>query len=583
MFRTSELSTSLILITLLIRAKLHWAAKFTSRQVPIPLSPTGVRRGLAHPLARTPPRCRCVNQSWKLDFKKSIRYSRFPSSRLLVRSWGLGKAMMAGLPQSASLVHDHDYDSLPLPPHKTAVFAPHNGSAYSDMAKLLGRKIFYSTTLKRIIPNLIPSYMSSKKNGTATMRQSGPTAYLDGVRGVASFFVLIHHYPLDYFPSLHNGYLANPKDTLFIQLPFVRIIYSGRFMVGLFFVLSGYVLAHRPLQLIHAGNTSSLLDSLSSSVFRRSMRLFLPIIISTYFVMIMIHNGWYGSLDPHIKVLPIAPIGVQTMQWLSDLQILINPFKWTKARPQFSSQLWTLPVEFRGSMVVFLFLLGFAKSKTALRMTFTSASALYFFYSATHWDMSLFLAGITLAEISLLKKRSNFSWDDITYDPKKAHLVRVVVRNGSIMLFMLSWFLACWPDQESKKSPGYIFFSSVTPSTYPQDGGRTRFWTSIAAVLMLLSLENSPILQRPFMTPLAQYLGNISYALYIVHIPICYSVGRIITLRAIEATGTHATGFFLGAALVGPLTLWVADIYWRLVDIKSVELAKWIWVHSCKT
>lgn len=296
--------------------------------------------------------------------------------------------------------------------------------------------------------------------------------------------------------------------------------------------------------------------------------------------MILVHNGWYGSLNPVIKVPAIAPLSEQTTQWLLCLAKLLNPFTWDSPGPIFSNQLWTLPVEFRGSILVFLCLLGLCKAKTAVRMTVISSFALYCFYSALHWDMSLFLTGIVLAELRQVQNTWTFTVDDLNI--KSPGFAKAAIRGCWMIVFLLSWFLACWPDFLSDHSPGYIFFSSITPSQFPGGGGRTHFWTSIAAVLMLLALENNPILQRPFTTPVAQYLGDISFALYIVHIPICYSIGRMITVGAMDLTGLHFTGFMLAAAIVVPMVLWVADVYWRLVDTRSVAFAKWLWIKSCK-
>ena len=51
-------------------------------------------------------------------------------------------------------------------------------------------------------------------------------------------------------------------------------------MVVIFFVISGYVLSYRSLKLARQGKQVELLDSLASSVFRRWLRLHLPVAAS---------------------------------------------------------------------------------------------------------------------------------------------------------------------------------------------------------------------------------------------------------------------------------------------------------------
>lgn len=64
-------------------------------------------------------------------------------------------------------------------------------------------------------------------------------------------------------------------------------------MVAIFFVISGYVLSYRSLKLASEGKPIQLLDSLASSVFRRWLRLHLPVIASTFIAFILArHNLW---------------------------------------------------------------------------------------------------------------------------------------------------------------------------------------------------------------------------------------------------------------------------------------------------
>lgn len=76
-----------------------------------------------------------------------------------------------------------------------------------------------------------------------------------------------------------------------LQLPIVRIFYSGRGMVTTFFIISGYVLSYKALSLTHSGRYAALLDSLSSSVVRRGMWLFIPTTILTFISLLLNRAG----------------------------------------------------------------------------------------------------------------------------------------------------------------------------------------------------------------------------------------------------------------------------------------------------
>ena len=437
---------------------------------------------------------------------------------------------------------------------------------------------FFTTKLKNTLYFLLPSwYPSSRHKLPGAGTTATATSYMSGVRGVASVLVFIHHYPLDYYPHLHRGYGAYPEDTSFFQLPFIRVIYAGRFMVSIFFVLSGYVLTYKPLQQIRSGSRAALADTLASSVFRRWFRLFLPIFLSTFIQMLTVHWGWYGSEYKAVHVEPIVAFPKQFSQWAQDLYNMFNPFTWVSYVPIYSPQLWTLPTEFRGSMLVFITTLGLSKAKTHVRMPVIFAFALYALSLGKSWDMFLFLSGPILAEAQLIQRESGWTFPGHFRGSRKAKFAELASRCFWLSVFIFSLFLAGWPDDNSERSVGYVTLTHITPKRFNNGTNRSRFWTSIGAVLMLASFENLPVLQRPFNTAVAEYLGEISFALYIVHVGILYTFGWHLTTYCIAATGSRACGFLIAACMVTPVTFWVADVFWRGVDVRCVKAARRLW------
>ncbi len=412
------------------------------------------------------------------------------------------------------------------------------------------------------------------------------TMYLNGVRGFAAFFVYLQHYAVSYYPYMDNGYLSSATETRFLQMPLVRIIYSGRFMVSIFFVLSGFVLSYKPLKLLRK-NDPSFLDCLASSGFRRTPRLFLPCIAPMFAASICIYNNWYGvpgsnATDPNFKPAYQSFLGqaMEEWRWFAGL---VNPFTWVPYQPLHAPQLWTLPMEFRGSMIVFLTLLCLSKAKVSLRISVLVGFA-YYCLDTGHWDTFLFVSGILFAEARLIKKETHFSLESllqlINIPAKRApKLTRAISSAFWLLMFLFGLFLGSWPVFYAAITPGFQTLSSLTPLQYNTPDLQGFFWNSIGAIMVMLAFENLPLLQRPFATAFARYLGDISFAFYIVHWTVIWSIGRYITNEAIAWYGNYHWGFATGALIVTPMTVWVADVHWRMFDETSVRVSRWLWIQ----
>jgi peptidoglycan/LPS O-acetylase OafA/YrhL len=70
--------------------------------------------------------------------------------------------------------------------------------------------------------------------------------------------------------------------------------------------------------------------------------------------------------------------------------------------------------------------------------------------------------------------------------------------------------------------------------------------------------------------PVLQYLGRISYSLYLIHYPVSW----IIVTLGFWLTGDNAPAAVLWLCLALALSIGTADVLYRLVEAPSVQLAK---------
>lgn len=137
-------------------------------------------------------------------------------------------------------------------------------------------------------------------------------------------------------------------------------------------------------------------------------------------------------------------------------------------------------------------------------------------------------------------------------------------------------FLGSFPRFSAHIAPGYKTLCKLAPDNYHSDDGYASFWCSIAAVLLLAALENFPVLQKPFATAFARYMGDISFSIYVFHVPTYLTIGRVITVSLIKSTGQYNLGFVLGGMFLVPILICVADLQWRAFDLNSVKVARWL-------
>ena len=435
------------------------------------------------------------------------------------------------------------------------------------------------------------------------------TSYLDGLRGVASFIVFLHHYTFLVPPYLpyYGVDTTETRSSSVIQLPFIRVIISGSPMVHIFFVISGFVLSRKPLKLARAGNYSDLLTTVSSSIFRRGLRLFLPAVASTFIVLLLICAGWHRQQPVD------GGVWIQMRDWASVVFRITQGWHWDEFQEfRYDDHVWTLPVEMSMAMLLFIIIMGLARCESLTRLVMTSVIMVYCFLSH-RWAAVEFLGGAFIAEVDLMDEdRASCSSSRLTstgleghandqlatdsnppspQDPRWRGTISAIFWSSQIAVAL---FLSGWPigDKSVEKAPGIAWLAKHTPEPFYLDG-RFYPWYMIASLQIVLACHQLPFLQRLLSTGPIQYLGSISYALYLMHGPLLNSslCNRIMDLiwgfaglpggeaGIREETASAGQLFFVwiaGASSLGILSVWMADLFWRLVDQPCVNFARWL-------
>ena len=345
---------------------------------------------------------------------------------------------------------------------------------------------------------------------------SGKLQYLEGLRGGAALIVVIHHYLLAFAPEL---------ESTFLEYTPLRLLYSGRTSVCIFFVLSGFVLSYKFF------NT---LDSrvLIAGAVKRYFRLLLPVIFSIILMCFLMK----GNLVFSYAVYPLT-----ASDWLqghlafepsfSDAlyQGFVSCFFLFEA--SYNSALWTMSWELYGSIIVFV--LAFIISRINRWGIFLAAIACLAL-SKTYFPG--FILGLLL------------SYAYVNYKP--VNLLNDIRWKNSLLLLailMLSY----------DRSKNCLF---------------------LGGALLIYILLHSNRMQSFFSSKFFVWLGKVSFSMYTIHMVILCTLSSFVYLKLPESFSTYFKSFLV-FGLSTPVIFIVSYFISIFVDEKSIKLSKAIAGH----
>jgi len=361
----------------------------------------------------------------------------------------------------------------------------------------------------------------------------------ESIRGLASFAVLVGHIILAFWPALYSR--NGPRwEVLPAWLKMLarfpgKFLWNGETAVTIFFVLSGFVLS---LSFFQRGS----IQSLRSSAVRRYPRLMFPVAASVLLAFILLQTGATcnqaavrfmdeaqgQSADPHA-----AP--GRSNRWLRnsygftpDFLVALRQGTWTAftGEATYNPVLWTMPIELTGSFLVFGFLAVFGGLRNRWLLYGICGGLLL---GRQQYYMLDFLIGIAACDLWVHNQRS---WR------KSLPLAPALV------LLALAIF--------------------VVP------------WKSVTALMVVGVTAATPRLQQLLSGRLLCFLGRISFALYLVHMPILCSLGCGIYLGLCRDLGfAHLAGSLPAAIAVMLGSLAMAWAFYHGVDRPTLAFTRW--------
>jgi peptidoglycan/LPS O-acetylase OafA/YrhL len=364
----------------------------------------------------------------------------------------------------------------------------------------------------------------------------------DGLRGLAAVTVFLAHFCLSFFPRgfdrLYPGLQTSPATDATIEkilrLPFLSILWNGNFAVCIFFVLSGYVLS-RPY---YFGNR---LETLRDRYLKRYLRLSAPIAASVFIGYVLLK---YGLLWNH------AGAAISHSDWLNSYFAFTPSFPGVLrdatyrvillGEDRYNPPLWTMKVEFIGSLITFAF--------------YTLMPAQGTWRKGIHYAIAVLTIGVLAGKDgvfyyafllggliwTLPKPRAAYKW----------------------LLLGAGWFLASFQyDALFRWMPDPLVWDEKY--SYSVAGAFLVLW-SLRSGMCDGFLASSPMLR----------LGRLSFSLYLTHF---FVIGTFSCWFLVQMQGRFSRPVWASADLLlsALLLIAAAAVFERLVDRPGTRFANW--------
>ena len=337
------------------------------------------------------------------------------------------------------------------------------------------------------------------------MKNKTRIEWLDGLKGIACILIFIHHFFLAFYPAIHYGNNVPSKlngiDNLLSTSP-LSVILNGNFLVALFCIISGIVIS---VQIMSIKDKQKI----SEVIFKRYFRLMLPLFPIGILVYLMLKFNLFNNVEVanYTNSPWLAQYYNNSISFMETLKLIFID-TWFYGSDILSNAYWMLSQLFYGTFLSIIL------------------SMISWKYNKHTWLIYLTLAiflidGNTLAVSFILG--TLIAW---------LYKNKLIISNRYIgfVSLIIGIFLGGYP---SSVIPNNIY-SFLNFETYVT-------WHIVGAFLTIYGIWNCQLLQKILSLNIFQKLGSISYSLYLIHIPLLFSITTFIFIKIINIGYFYST------------------------------------------
>lgn len=371
--------------------------------------------------------------------------------------------------------------------------------------------------------------------------------YIEGIRGLAAFIVVFHHYTLAFYPALNYGennqtHFGNGNIELLIARSPLNLLYNGGFAVCIFFILSGYVLSNS----YHKTQNTIILTHYS---IKRYFRLLVPVSVTIILAYLFIKLRFMSNVDLGTITKGgdwLAGSFTQTggiFDVIKNVFIDVFFFKDNKYNPV----LWTMTYELLGSLLLFSFLLIIhpLKHKTKLYV----ALILILFITQNNF-YAAFILGALLNKYIIQKQQTT------VFFPKWL----------LALCFITGLFFSSYPMCNDISKTMYQFITLPFLINY-------EFYHVIGSFIVMFVILHSTILKAILSSRIFSFIGKISFSFYLLHFIILCSFSCYL-FKIFYPMYNYNTSVLLAFLCSLPVMIGTSILYYQWIDRAGIKFSE---------
>ena len=350
--------------------------------------------------------------------------------------------------------------------------------------------------------------------------------YLNSVKGIACVFVFFHHF---YYGFCENIQFSGDVWSLTKILHTIFYIFlNGAFAVSAFSFIAGY---------FSTTSVKSIKDIIYISI-KRYIRLALPLFAICTLIWAMDKTISFDSSREAAERLKNAWLYNCAVGGVSFIKVLKHSFFYIllKGDFSFSSPLWMLRPMFFGQILFAVFCYIDSKNHKVI----ISAFAIIIVIASAIWSypcLAAFCGGLYKKygdKISLSDKLKKYAWTAMP------------------LVLILGSALGFCPNMN-------IYFTETKVME------TNNLISMVLGIIFMLSLEQTPYIQKKLESPFFLHLGDISLSVYLVHMPIITTLSCTMILKLMQT-----------------LSYGVACELTELITIPAVYLVSLVWYFTAE-